>query len=113
MAAERVYWRTGLKARRALYKYREGEEDGELIGVMHTPELADQVVAAVNSLLEKEFEDKGLPEHVHIVNKYSTMKFDGVKPVWLCGYAEGECSVIVCDAYQLHDGTWTRGRPYL
>lgn len=69
-------------------------------------------VAETVRQIRDELEADKLPEHVHVVNEHSTVKFNGGNPVWLCGYAEGECRVIVCHAHKMIDGTWVKGKPY-
>lgn len=41
-------WRTGNKVGRTIYRVTDQYPDGELIGIMDTPELARKVVDAVN-----------------------------------------------------------------
>jgi hypothetical protein len=46
-------WRVGRKVGRTIYIH-DGNGEGELIGLMDTPELAQLVVDAVNARLEAE-----------------------------------------------------------
>ncbi|WUI02122.1 hypothetical protein OHR68_10030 [Spirillospora sp. NBC_00431] len=41
-------WRPGRKVGRTLYIHRDGEEDGELVGLVDTPELAAAICDAMN-----------------------------------------------------------------
>lgn len=42
-------WRTGRKVGRTLYIHQDGEETGRLIGMVDTPELAEQICEAMNA----------------------------------------------------------------
>lgn len=43
-------WRTGRKVGRTIYAHKDGDYEGRLIGMMDTPDLAAEVVRAVNNM---------------------------------------------------------------
>lgn len=54
-----------------------------------------------------------IPEHEHVVNEHSVVKWNGGDPVWLCGYMNGECRIITRYAYKEEtDGQWKVGGMY-
>lgn len=63
--------------------------------------------------LETEMFGEPLPSHEHLVNEHSVVKFNGGNTVFLCGYANGECRIIVCHAdWDEATERWVPGRPY-
>lgn len=57
-----VYWRTGRHVGRTIYAQAGPEpsrDDDVLIGVMDTPELAEDAVAAHNALLPRPYGETG------------------------------------------------------
>lgn len=55
-------------------------------------------------------------EHEHVVNEFSSVKWNGGDPVFLCGHDGGECRVIVCyadiETVSINVRKYVPGRPF-
>jgi len=59
-------WRPGRKTGRTLYIHQDDADDGRLVGMVDTPELAEEICEAMNSRQQPVRHPRIPPQHTRI-----------------------------------------------